>query len=118
MKLGGGALLDIGIYPLAAVAVGFDRKAPTQAKATGILHSCGADVQGSVALKFGNAETATVNYTIRGETPETVTFIGSKGQIEICGPAHAPISVKITTATGSRGAMTSETFDFPLPPVA
>ena len=62
LNLGGGALLDIGIYPLAAVAVGFDRKAPTEVKATGILHSCGADVQGSVALKFGQASSPLLNY--------------------------------------------------------
>lgn len=75
-------------------------------------------VQGSVALKFGPAETATVNYTIRGETPETVTFIGTKGRIQIGTPAHAPTSVTITKATGERGAMASVTHDFPLPAVA
>ena len=158
LKLGGGALLDIGIYPLAAVAVGFGkfpilcecswwflflcgiflyglltcclqnrcwmdrcafkgRKAPTKVTATGILHTTGADVQGSVALKFGAAETATVNYTIRGETPETVTFIGTKGQIEICTPAHAPTAVKITKAT-AHGTTATQTFHFPLPATA
>ena len=91
------------------------RKAPTEVTATGILHKTGADVQGSVALKFSATETATVNYTIRGETPEIVTFIGTKGRIEICTPAHAPTAVKITRATGGRGGMETQTFDFPLP---
>lgn len=49
--LGGGALLDIGVYPLALMAWIFKQPQPQQLSAMGALSAEGGDVVGSVQLK-------------------------------------------------------------------
>ena len=49
--LGGGALLDIGVYPLALMAWIFEQPQPQQLSAMGALSAEGGDVVGSVQLK-------------------------------------------------------------------
>lgn len=49
--LGGGALLDIGVYPLALMAWVFEQSQPSELSAMGALSAEGADVVGSVQLR-------------------------------------------------------------------
>jgi predicted dehydrogenase len=49
--LGGGALLDIGIYPIAAASLCFRCSAPVEVKAVGTLGASGVDEIGSLALQ-------------------------------------------------------------------
>ena len=50
--LGGGALLDVGIYPISLLAWAFGHTAPTEVKAMAVMHPGGTpDVAGSVQLR-------------------------------------------------------------------
>lgn len=49
--VGGGAGLDIGIYPIAAASLAFGGATPTSVKATGILGATNVDEQGVLALQ-------------------------------------------------------------------
>ena len=50
-KQGGGALLDVGIYPLSITSWVFGGKTPQTVSAMGILHPNGVDTLGMVNLK-------------------------------------------------------------------
>lgn len=50
-KLGGGGLLDIGIYPLSIASWVFGRQTPTVVSAMGMVHPRGVDNLGMVNLK-------------------------------------------------------------------
>ncbi len=50
-KLGGGGLLDIGIYPLSIASWVFGRQTPKVVSAMGMVHPRGVDNLGMVNLK-------------------------------------------------------------------
>lgn len=50
-NLGGGGLLDIGIYPLSIASWVFGRKKPTVVNAMGMVHPRGVDNLGMINLK-------------------------------------------------------------------
>lgn len=50
-KQGGGALLDMGIYPLTVTSWIFGGKTPQSVSAMGAIHSRGVDTMGMVNLK-------------------------------------------------------------------
>ena len=50
-KQGGGALLDMGIYPLTVTSWVFGGKTPQAVTAMGAMHSRGVDTMGMVNLK-------------------------------------------------------------------
>jgi hypothetical protein len=186
--LGGGALLDIGIYPIAAASLCFRCSAPVEVKAVGTLGASGVDEIGSLALQVGswlhawpraqankhahankhrhqcaaqqikavglqashhhprplplhshshthtythnhththtphtNSPTqypgggsATIGFTLRAQTPEEATYIGSKGYMRLASPSHAPTKLILVTPLG-RSSSKEEVFEFPLP---
>lgn len=50
-KQGGGALLDMGIYPLTVTSWIFGGQTPQSVSAMGAMHSTGVDTMGMVNLK-------------------------------------------------------------------
>eukprot|EP01124_Arcella_intermedia_P018117 TRINITY_DN25083_c0_g1_i1.p1 TRINITY_DN25083_c0_g1~~TRINITY_DN25083_c0_g1_i1.p1 ORF type:complete len:343 (+),score=80.81 TRINITY_DN25083_c0_g1_i1:39-1067(+) len=109
-QLGGGALLDIGIYPLYGVQLllGNGDK-PIEVKANGFIEG-GIDVAGTASLKYPNNRLGVINWNAFVDLPETATIVGTKGKIVINPPYHAPTSVTISPSDGKE-----ETFQFPLP---
>ena len=51
-KQGGGALLDVGIYPLSITSWIFGGKTPQGVSAMGVMHPKGVDTLGMVNLKW------------------------------------------------------------------
>lgn len=113
--IGGGALLDIGVYPLAAATLAYGGQAPTHIAAVGNVFRTGVDVTASISLKFGDKGVASVAYSVETETPEETTYIGTKGSIRLHTPAHCPTSVTINKFTDQRGVTQKEELSFPLP---
>lgn len=110
--IGGGGLLDIGIYPIAAAFFAFGHATPSEVKAVGILSDTGVDVNGSVILKFPTGS-ASLSYTLLAQTPGEQLIIGTEGSIRIHNPSHAPTSFTLSTST--RTDSQDKKFDFPLP---
>jgi predicted dehydrogenase len=50
-QLGGGALLDIGVYPISMASWVYGMQPPSTVQAVGALHKTGVDTLGSVNLK-------------------------------------------------------------------
>eukprot|EP00644_Phytophthora_capsici_P012009 jgi/Phyca11/526715/estExt2_fgenesh1_pm.C_PHYCAscaffold_120066 len=93
-ELGGGGLLDIGIYPLAFATMVFGAK-PEKVTSAGKLNDGGVDIYNSVTLEYSDSRFATVEYTMLATMAETVTITGSKGRIHLPVPAHTATEVQV-----------------------
>ena len=80
-SLAGGALLDLGIYPVsfAHMVLGV----PQRITATGVLTEKGVDSQTSAILDYENGAQAVVTTTLITGTPCRATIAGTLGRIEI-----------------------------------
>ncbi|ETW02600.1 hypothetical protein H310_06070 [Aphanomyces invadans] len=107
--LGGGGLLDIGIYPLAFVSMVFPDEAPINVHTVGSLSDDGVDVFAVVTLQYSRHRYGTIQYSCLADFREEVTILGSKGRLVIDAPAHTPTRVRL-----DRGSDV-ETVEFPLP---
>jgi predicted dehydrogenase len=82
-NLGGGALFDIGVYPLflSYVLLGI----PKEIVAKSIYHKNGIDLQTSMILQYEKAQ-AVLQASIVSETDMKATIGGSRGRIELNAP--------------------------------
>lgn len=95
--LAGGALLDLGIYPISFAS--FVLGPPDAIVATGSRTGTGVDAQVSMTLTAGPAQ-ACLNTTLLARTPTTASISGTAGSVEISGPFYAPATLTLTTADG------------------
>ncbi|RLN92864.1 hypothetical protein BBJ28_00024290 [Nothophytophthora sp. Chile5] len=93
-ELGGGGLLDLGIYPLAFASMVFGPK-PEKITSAGKLNDGGVDIYNSVTLEYSGQRFATVEYSMLASMAEIVTITGSKGRILINAPAHTPVEISV-----------------------
>ena len=104
--LAGGALLDLGVYP---VSFAHDLLgAPDAVAATGTLTETGVDGQVSIVLSYGARTQATLSTTLWARTPTVAMISGTEGYIEVAGPFYGPSSFQVTRVDGRRW-----TFDQP-----
>ena len=89
-KLGGGALLDIGIYPVFLAISLLGR--PDDVTAAMKPYPSGVDEQIAITLKFGKGELAVLSATFVADTPVEATIIGTKGYIRMNDRFHNPVS--------------------------
>ncbi len=80
--LGGGALLDVGIYNVALAQMVF-QKPPTQINSTVHLGETGVDEQSSVTLGYDGGAMAVLTSSIRTSTRHDAAIYGSEGSIVI-----------------------------------
>lgn len=106
MELAGGAMLDIGVYPLMAVTgiLGWN---PTKIQSFCSRHECGVDVHQSVQLAYENGATAQIFSGLMAQGDSKLTIFGSRGRIEMPGFWH-PVSLSLF----ERGK-SEQRFDFP-----
>jgi predicted dehydrogenase len=90
--LGGGALLDLGVYPLslAFYLLGL----PSNAHAF-VINDHGVDEQMCVTLQYPNA-LAQLTCTFANRTRNDACVIGSAGRVEIDAPLYAPTAMTVT----------------------
>ncbi|POM58467.1 Trans-1,2-dihydrobenzene-1,2-diol dehydrogenase [Phytophthora palmivora] len=112
-ELGGGGLLDIGIYPLAFATMVFGTE-PEKVTSTGTLNDGGVDVHNSVTLHYSDLRFATIEYSMLVQLSETVTISGTTGRIHIHTPAHLATEVSVIRSVGP-GKEESKTTQFAWP---
>ncbi|CAM4584483.1 hypothetical protein PO909_031782 [Leuciscus waleckii] len=84
--LGGGALIDIGIYCLQFVLMVFSGEKPERVQATGFCLDTGVDEAMIITLMFSGHRMAVCTCTISTKLPNEAVIVGTKGTIKI--PAH------------------------------
>jgi predicted dehydrogenase len=96
--LGGGALLDLGVYPVsfASMLLGTPSKMTTMID----LAPTGVDRQVSMIFGYDGGAKAYLNTTTDAKTPTTATISGTKARIEIDGDFYAPSAFTFVTRAG------------------
>lgn len=99
--LAGGALLDLGVYPVSFVSFVLGR--PGLIRSVGALTPSGVDRQASVVLgRFESQQRAQalVSTTLAAKTPTTASISGRSARIELDGDFYQPGRVRLVTASG------------------
>ncbi|XP_042328860.1 trans-1,2-dihydrobenzene-1,2-diol dehydrogenase-like [Sceloporus undulatus] len=82
-ELGGGALLDIGIYCVQWACMVFNGEKPQSIVASGFLHETGVDKMASIILNYSGQRQAVLTYSMMNQLPNRATISGTEGIIEI-----------------------------------
>ena len=97
--LAGGALLDLGVYP---VAFAHDLLgAPSSVLAAGDLTPTGVDASVSVLLEHAGGARSTLSTTLRTTTPTVAVVAGTEGRVEVAGSFYAPSSFRVVLRDGA-----------------
>ncbi|MDJ0926544.1 MAG: Gfo/Idh/MocA family oxidoreductase [Gammaproteobacteria bacterium] len=93
-ELGGGVLLDAGVYLVSIASMVFG--SPEHILATGSLGPTGVDEHDSVLLTHADGSTAHLYVSLRARASPTVTLLGDRGQIFVHAPLFAPSRLTVT----------------------
>jgi len=80
-ELGGGALLDVGVYPLSFASLLFGE--PERIVSLAHFGAYGVDECAGVVLGYSNGALASLYMAIRTETPKQAFLLGTKGMLRI-----------------------------------
>lgn len=107
-ELGGGVLLDAGVYLVSMASMVFG--SPDKILATGKLGRSGVDEHDAILLQHGNGAIASLYISLRASASPEITLLGDRGRILVHAPLFAPprLTVSITGAV-------EETVGFPFP---
>lgn len=98
LALGGGALLDLGIYP---VSFAFDIfGAPTEVKALAAKTVTGVDRQTAILLGFDDGRQAVLHSALDTKGPNTASILGTEGRIEVDTVWYSPTTFTVFNAEG------------------
>ena len=91
--LGGGALLDVGIYPisLAYYLLGTPLNIVSQAT----FGKTQVDEQSSIIFYYTNGQLATLYSSLRTNTPNEIIIMGTQGQLRIHAPIYKPYQFSV-----------------------
>jgi dihydrodiol dehydrogenase / D-xylose 1-dehydrogenase (NADP) len=94
MKLGGGALLDLGIYPVSLASFVYHKQ---PRKIISIVHKekSGADEQDSILFQYENGASASLSCTSRVMMKQQVCIYGTKGMILIPDNFYRPTEITL-----------------------
>ncbi|TFH55731.1 Gfo/Idh/MocA family protein [Glutamicibacter arilaitensis] len=97
--LGGGALLDVGIYPIAFSAMVSPAKQLLHA--SGRLAKTGVDASFTAVLANEDGSTATVFSSIETESPQSAWIAGTEGTLELQRPICCGSGLVLRSADGN-----------------
>lgn len=103
-ELGGGALLDLGVYPVSFVVLG----QPNRVIALGDPAFTGVDAQTSMLFGYENGAQAVLTCTLRAKSPTRAAIVGTEARIEVDGDFYAPAAVSLITRDGDVTRVESE----------
>jgi predicted dehydrogenase len=97
-SLAGGALLDLGIYPMSLIH--YLLGAPVDVHAEGVLTATGVDLREAITLHFAGGRYAQSYVDMGAKGTNAVTITGTKGRIDIPGWFYQPQDVTFTPLDG------------------
>ncbi|MBU3692395.1 MAG: Gfo/Idh/MocA family oxidoreductase [Candidatus Nanopelagicaceae bacterium] len=97
-ELAGGALLDLGIYPISLSYLIFGK--PQRITSRASFTSTGVDESTSIIFEYEANRQANLHTTLAIKTPCTATIIGTKATLEIQGSFYTPTSMTLKSISG------------------
>ena len=98
-SLAGGALLDLGIYPVSFAHMILGN--PTKITASAVLTNKGVDAQTSMIFDYGDGAQAILTTTMIEQTPCRAVVAGVNGWLEIDRTFYNPTSMRVVLFDGS-----------------
>ncbi|MEM1135592.1 MAG: Gfo/Idh/MocA family oxidoreductase [Bacteroidota bacterium] len=95
LALGGGSLLDVGIYPVFLVSYLLGK--PKNILASAAFAETGADTQCSFIFEYDQGVQATITSSIVTDTSISTQINFEKGRVEMCRPWYQPSGIKVYT---------------------
>lgn len=92
--LGGGALMDVGVYTVSFASMVFG--APTAISSQSHIGSTGVDEDAAMVLKYAEGQLALLSTSVRLNTPQDAVILGSEGRIRVQSPWWAPRALIVT----------------------
>ncbi|MEZ4706096.1 MAG: Gfo/Idh/MocA family oxidoreductase [Caldilineaceae bacterium] len=91
--VGGGGLLDVGVYAVsfASMLLGTPNRVASMAE----IGETGVDEQGAAILGYPGGELAMIYTGVRTQTPLETTIMGTDGMIQIHNPSWAPTKMTV-----------------------
>lgn len=91
--LGGGAMLDLGVYIVAFASsiIG----PPSTIRAVGTLAPTGVDDSATIALRTDAGAQAALTTTFGAVTPVEATVFGSRGRLDVLAPFYGPTGLRL-----------------------
>nr|CAD7449888.1 unnamed protein product [Timema bartmani] len=105
-ELGGGSVLDIGVYVLQLAVLVFGPVIPEKILATGTLNKEGVDSSVAAILNYGAGKMAMLSTHTKTTFPNEAIIVGTKGTIKIHSPFWCPTTIETPTKKS----------EFPVPP--
>jgi predicted dehydrogenase len=96
--LGGGALLDLGIYPISLAHRIFGKPAAITAKAR--FNNDGADATTSMIFEYAGGKQATMTVSFLGAGPVTASIVGSLARIDLDRSFYGQTSFRVIDIEG------------------
>ncbi|MFT5133194.1 MAG: dihydrodiol dehydrogenase / D-xylose 1-dehydrogenase (NADP) [Gammaproteobacteria bacterium] len=106
LELGGGVLLDAGVYMISMASMLFGK--PLTIKAIAGMGKSGVDEHDGYLLEHTNGALANLYVSLRGQSSPDLTLIGSKGKIYLHPPIFCPSKITLTLYKGK-----DKSFDLP-----
>jgi predicted dehydrogenase len=121
-RMGGGALLDRGVYLLSLAQMFLGAQVDTVGRAS--IGSTGVDEQESMLLSYANGAQAVLTASLRSRLRNEALIVGTRGQVRIHEPFYAPHRIswtrfeepvgRIGPVQGSSGGWKAQLRDNPL----
>ena len=99
LELGGGALLDLGIYPISFAWDLFG--APASIQSTAVLHTTGVDAQVAVQLGYEEGRIASTLSASNTRGPNRAVVIGTDAYLDIDEVWYSPTSFRVVSHDGA-----------------
>jgi predicted dehydrogenase len=97
--LGGGSLLDLGIYPIHLSSLVFG--APEAVQAVGHIGTTAVDESVAALLRHPSGGITSLRASIRANLPSNAVLSGSDGVVELPTPMHHPRTLVVTDPDGT-----------------
>ena len=101
--LGGGALLDLGIYPLSIAAALLGPVESAQAQAE--MGATGVDIETAFTLRHAGGGMSACSCSLRARTPCELTVSGEHGHVRMNTQFHRARSISVVLADGTSRAV-------------
>ncbi len=109
LKLGGGALLDVGIYTVSLASMVFG-ESPSEIRSLAYIGETGVDEQSSTVFKYRGGGIASLNTAIRSSLANDAWIFGTKGRIHLPRFAYGRTAELFTGSNAGNGKDATETY--------